>query len=162
MTNLPHDPNCLFCKIIAGKIPCHRVLETDSALAFLDIGPLSPGHTLVIPKAHAVTLDQLGDDDAAACLAVVPRIARAVLKATGATHWNLLQNNGTPAHQVVMHVHFHIIPKHEGQHDSPASGGDGLGILWHTQQLASSDAALLAASIAQRMDDRATAIDRVE
>ena len=118
-----HDPNCLFCKIIAGKIPCHRVLETDRALAFLDIGPLSPGHTLVVPKSHAVTLDQLGDDDAAACAAVIPRVARAVLKATGATDWNLLQNNGTRAHQVVMHVHFHIIPRFEKQ---------GLDLAWNS------------------------------
>jgi histidine triad (HIT) family protein len=115
MSNAAHDPNCLFCKIVAGKIPCHRVLETDRALAFLDIGPLSPGHTLVIPKTHAVTLDQLGDEDAAGCAAIIPRVARAVLKATGAADWNLLQNNGTRAHQVVMHVHFHIIPRFEKQ-----------------------------------------------
>lgn len=111
MPSAAHDPNCLFCKIIDGKIPCHKVHETDRALAFLDIGPLSPGHTLVIPKSHAVTLDQLSDEDAAACAAVIPRVARAILKATGATDWNLLQNNGKAAHQVVMHVHFHIIPR---------------------------------------------------
>src|SRR5215470_12689140 len=101
----------IFGKIIRGEIPCHRVFEDDHVLAFLDINPLSRGHTLVIPKEPAETLDALSDDAAAAIGRVMPRIARAVLAATGARHYNVLQNNGIAAHQAVMHVHFHIIPK---------------------------------------------------
>lgn len=152
----------IFTRIIRNEIPSHRVYTDAHVVAFLDIAPISRGHVLVVPVEECEFLHQLSDESAAALGRALPRIARAVLAATGATAYNVLQNNGAVAHQAVPHVHFHIIPKHKGQHDSPASGGDGLGILWHTQQLASSDAALLAASIAQRMDDRATAIDRVE
>jgi histidine triad (HIT) family protein len=112
----------IFAKIIRGEIPCHRVYEDEHVLAFLDIGPLSRGHTLVIPKEPAVTVDQLSDDAAAAIGRVLPRICRAVLAATGATAYNILQNNGASAHQAVFHVHFHIIPKYED--------GSGLGIGW--------------------------------
>ena len=89
--------------------------------------PLSPGHTLVIPKEPAATLDQLSDASAAAIGRVLPRIARAVMAATGATAYNVLQNNGAAAHQAVFHVHFHIIPKPEG--------GGGLGIGWPAGRL---------------------------
>ena len=111
----------IFSRIIRGEIPCHRVYEDDRVLAFLDIGPLSHGHTLVIPKEAAVTLDQLSDESAAAIGRVLPRLCRAVLKATGAKAYNVLENNGSAAHQAVMHVHFHIIPKYEDT---------GLGIVW--------------------------------
>ncbi len=109
-------------------------------LAFLDVGPLSRGHTLVIPKQAVATLDQLSDDDAAAIGRVLPRISRAVLAATGATAFNVLQNNGTLAHQAVHHVHFHIIPKYE---DS------GLGIDWPSGKL--ENGAELARSIAGKL-----------
>jgi histidine triad (HIT) family protein len=101
----------IFTKIIRGEIPCHKVYEDAAVFAFLDINPLSPGHTLVIPKEPAATLDELSDDAAAAIGRVLPRISRAVLAATGAREFNLLQNNGAGAHQAVFHVHFHIIPK---------------------------------------------------
>lgn len=84
----------IFAKIIAGTIPCHRVYEDDKVLAFLDVGPLSRGHTLVIPKEPAVTLAELSDESAAAIGRVLPRVCRAVMKATGAsTGANVLQNN---------------------------------------------------------------------
>src|SRR5688500_10903958 len=101
----------IFTKIIRGEIPAHKVYEDDRVLAFLDISPLSPGHTLVIPKEPAATLDELDDESAAAIGRVLPRLARAVKKATGCEAYNLLQNNGPLAHQAVFHVHFHIIPK---------------------------------------------------
>ena len=112
----------VFQKIIAGEIPSYKVYEDDKVFAFLDIGPLSTGHTLVIPKEPAETIDQLSDESAAAIGRVLPRLSRAVLKATGATAFNILQNNGPTAHQAVMHVHFHIIPKF--------SDGSGLEIEW--------------------------------
>lgn len=133
----------IFSKIIAGEIPCHKVYEDDQVLAFLDIGPLSRGHALVIPKQAVATLDQLSDDAAAAIGRVLPRIARAVMAATGARAYNVLQNNGTLAHQAVHHVHFHIIPKNDED--------DGLGIVWRPRALDQADAQRLAADIAARL-----------
>jgi histidine triad (HIT) family protein len=109
-------------------------------LAFLDLSPLSKGHTLVIPKEPAITIDQLSDESAAAIGRVLPRISRAVLRATGATAFNILQNNGVGAHQAVMHVHFHIIPKY--------ADGSGLGIGWPAGQLNPEEGKQLAATIA--------------
>jgi len=128
----------VFDKIIAGEIPCHRVYEDEHVLAFLDVGPLSRGHLLVIPKERVAFLHQLSDASAAAIGRVLPRLCRAVLKATGAKAYNILQNNGTDAHQVVMHVHFHIIPK---------LGETGLGIGWRPISLPSADAEALVASL---------------
>src|SRR4029453_658413 len=99
----------VFSKILRGEIACHRIYEDDHVLAFLDVNPLSRGHTLVIPKEPAETIDQLSDEAAAALGRVLPRLSRAVLQATGARAFNVLQNNGAEAHQAVMHVHFHII-----------------------------------------------------
>ncbi|WFD48078.1 bis(5'-nucleosyl)-tetraphosphatase (asymmetrical) [Malassezia furfur] len=101
------DENCIFCKIIAGKIPSRKFIETDKAYAFLDIGPTAPGHSLIIPKYHAAKFHELPDDTLSDILPVAKKIALA----TGATDYNLLQNNGRIAHQVVDHVHFHVIPK---------------------------------------------------
>jgi histidine triad (HIT) family protein len=128
----------IFSKIIRGEIPCHKLYEDEHVLAFLDINPLSPGHTLVIPKEPAVTLDELSDEAAAAIGRVLPRLSRAVLKATGAREYNVLQNNGAGAHQAVFHVHFHIIPK--------LGDGRGLGIGWKTEKLPA-DASGLAQTI---------------
>ena len=139
------DANCIFCKIIAGDIPCHKLYEDGRVLAFLDVGPVSRGHTLVIPKHHAVTLDQLPDEDAQAIGAVLPRLAKAVCAATGVNDYNLLQNNGKPAGQVVMHVHFHLIPK-------PADNPDlGLGIGWPAGEIDHDDAKALAEKITAAM-----------
>ena len=134
----------IFDRILDGEIPCHRVYEDAHVLAFLDIGPLSTGHTLVIPKERNAFLHELSDEQAAAIGRVLPRIARAVLKATGATAYNILQNNGATAHQAVFHVHFHIIPKF----DSGESGGDGLGIGWRPGKLEGVAGKELAAKIA--------------
>lgn len=130
----------IFTKILAGEIPCHKVYEDDKVLAFLDINPLSRGHVLIIPKEPAETLDQLSDDSAAAIGRVLPRLSRAVMAATGARHYNVLQNNGAPAHQAVFHVHFHIIPKFDDA---------GLGIDWPSGKLV--DGAQLAQAIAAKL-----------
>ncbi|QYK49779.1 MAG: HIT family protein [Phycisphaeraceae bacterium] len=136
-------PDTIFSKIIRGEIPCHKVYEDAHVLAFLDIGPLSHGHTLVIPKEPAATLDALSDESAAALGRVLPRLCRAVMKATGATAYNVLQNNGADAHQAVFHVHFHIIPKFP----SRPSGSSGLGITWNTGKLDAETAKSLVGSI---------------
>lgn len=139
MSDLPTDPNCIFCNIIDGHLPCHRVYEDEQILAFLDIGPLARGHTLVIPKAHYETLDQLPGDLAGTCTQVVVKLSRAVTAATGTTAWNMLQNNGAEAQQSVAHVHFHIIPRH---------AGDTIGYRWNAGRLDSKDAHDLIEAIA--------------
>jgi histidine triad (HIT) family protein len=141
------DSNCIFCKIVAGQIPCHKLYEDDRVLACLDLGPLSVGHALVIPKHHAVTLDELPSEDAAAIGTVLPRLAKAVSKVTGTEAYNVLQNNGEPAGQVVMHVHFHLIPK-----PTPASPGSGLGIGWPAGTLDQDVAADLVEKITDSLD----------
>ena len=136
MTSSPHnpttpDPSCIFCKIAGGQIPSHKLYEDEQVFSFLDIGPLSEGHCLVIPKAHYSTIDQMEPEIVAACTSVLPRLSRAVMSATNAEGWNVLQNNGTSAGQAVHHVHFHIIPRVEG---------DGLGFRWPAGKLGSEKA----------------------
>lgn len=130
----------IFGKIISGHIPCHKVYEDDKVLAFLDINPLSTGHTLVIPKEPAQTMDQLSDDSAAALGRVLPRLCRAVVAVTGVNEYNVLENNGSGAHQAIAHVHFHIIPKPDRS--------QGLGIGWPAGSLAAEDGKRLAQRIA--------------
>ena len=125
-----HSPT-IFDKIIAGEIPCHKVFEDQHVLAFLDIMPLSLGHTLVIPKERKAQLHQLSDESSAAIGRALPRLCRAVLSATGASAYNVLQNNGSAAHQAVFHVHFHIIPK---------IGSQGLGVGWNAGKLSNDQA----------------------
>jgi histidine triad (HIT) family protein len=134
----------VFGKIVRGEIPCHRVYEDERVLAFLDVGPLSVGHTLVIPKEPATTLDELSDESSAAIGRVLPRLCRAVMRATGASAYNVLQNNGASAHQAVMHVHFHIIPRLDDQ--------AGLGIRWAAGRLDSQAGAELARRITELIE----------
>ena len=130
----------IFGKIVRGEIPCSKVYEDDKVVAFLDINPLSVGHTLVVPKEPAETLDHLSDESAAALGRVLPRLCRAVIAATGVKEYNVLENNGTGAHQAIAHVHFHIIPKPNPR--------DGLGIGWPARGLDRDAAAALARKIA--------------
>ncbi len=130
----------IFSKILAGEIPCHRVFEDEYVLAFLDVAPLTPGHLLVIPKEEKATMGELSDESAAALGRVLPRLCRAVCAATGATEYNLLQNNGTNAHQAVMHVHIHIIPR-------LADGGLAIG--WEAGELGEDGPALAQAIMAE-------------
>lgn len=135
----------IFDKILDGEIPCHRVYEDDHVLAFLDVGPLSRGHTLVIPKERKAYLHELSDESAAAIGRVLPRLARAVMKVTGASAYNILQNNGPEAHQAVFHVHFHIIPK--------PSEEEGLGVRWNPRPFSHEDGAKLAEALRDALAD---------
>ena len=130
----------VFGKIVRGEIPCNKVYEDEQVLAFLDINPLSTGHTLVVPKEPAETLDRLSDESAAALGRVLPRLCRAVVAATGVKEYNVLENNGAGAHQAIDHVHFHIIPKPNSR--------EGLGIGWPARALDREAAAALAKKIA--------------
>ena len=132
----------IFDKILSGDIPSYKVYEDEHVYSFLDINPIAPGHTLVIPKEAKERLHELSDESAAAIGRALPRICRAVMKATGASDYNILQNNGAPAHQSVMHIHFHIIPKFPDQ---------GLGIRWNTGSLASEAAETLVAAMQQSL-----------
>lgn len=138
-----HQPT-IFDKILSGEIPSWKVYEDEHVFAFLDIGPLSDGHTLVIPKERKAMLHQLSDESAAAIGRVLPRLCRAVMKATGATAYNILQNNGSEAHQAVHHVHFHIIPK---------AGTGGLGIGWPAKELGKGAGQELQEKIRKALED---------
>lgn len=135
----------IFSRILAGEIPCHRVHEDDHVLAFLDIGPLSRGHVLLIPKEAKATLGELSEEAAGALGRALPRLCRAVCAATGAEAYNVLQNNGAEAGQVVMHVHFHVIPRFPGNEN-----GAGLRVDWRPGE-PDADAAALAEAIATAM-----------
>lgn len=105
--------DCLFCKIVSGEIPSHKVYEDDKFLAFLDINPVNLGHTLVIPKDHYETLFDTPDGVLSEILPIAKKIARVVMEVTGAGGFNLNQNNYSVAGQVVDHLHFHIVPRFE-------------------------------------------------
>lgn len=132
------DAGCIFCKIIQGTIPSHKVFENDHVLAFLDINGLSKGHTLVIPKYHAQKTHEIP----AEYMGEVGKALAVVSKAIGAENYNILQNNGREAHQAVFHVHYHIIPK---------LGDDGLGITWNTQTPTGDELRELAKDIRSRI-----------
>ncbi len=106
--------DCVFCKIVSREIPARIVYEDDSTLAFLDIVPTNPGHTLVIPKTHHNDLLATPSPILAQISNAVQRVAGAIARGMGVTDFNIIQNNGAHAGQVVKHLHFHIIPRRHG------------------------------------------------
>ena len=142
------DEPTLFDRIIRGEIPSYKIYEDEYVFAFLDIGPLSKGHTLVISKESKAYLHELSDASAAAIGRVLPRLTRAVIKATGATAYNVLQNNGRKAHQAVFHVHFHIIPRFEQE---------GLGIEWRPSELKKDRAEALVKAVTDALAEDSSA-----
>ena len=105
------DPDCIFCKIVAGKIPCAKIYESESCLAFLDIAPVHAGHALVLPKAHHATLLDLPAELGSDLLQTLSKVGAAVMEGTGADGLNLMQNNFEAAGQLVHHAHFHLVPR---------------------------------------------------
>lgn len=105
------DPECVFCKIAAKRIPALIVHDDESVVAFLDVNPLAEGHLLVIPREHFGQIADMPDELFARVASVIPQLARALLSVSGAAGYNLLQNNGHVSGQVVPHVHFHLIPR---------------------------------------------------
>ncbi len=129
------DPEeCLFCRIVRGDLPSHMVYEDEYTYAFLDINPVSRGHTLVIPKNHAETLDEMTEEDAAAVFRTVRRLTETVENSLQPDGINLLQNNGKAAGQEVKHVHVHIIPRY---------GQDGFEFTFNPGTLSDDEAAEL-------------------
>lgn len=137
--NLPtHNANCLFCKIVNHQIPCHSVYEDADIIAFLDIGPIVRGHTLVVPKYHTTNYLDCPPAVAAKLASVTSQICRGVMAATGAEACHLLVNNGAAAMQSVMHLHQHILPRFIG---------DGFTLPWPAKKLADADVATLVGAI---------------
>ncbi len=113
--------DCVFCRIVAGQIPSTRVFEDEHTLAFLDIGHVNPGHTLIAAKKHAANVFELEDAQAEAIGRATVRISRALKKAFGAEGLSVYQANGKPAGQTVFHYHVHLLPRH---------AGDGMELVW--------------------------------
>lgn len=103
--------DCIFCKIVSGDAPAYKVFEDGEVVAFLDIFPWAKGHTLVVPKRHSANLFEIPEDDAAAVMRAVRRIAPALRDTVGAEGMNLLQSNGRAGWQTVEHFHMHLIPR---------------------------------------------------
>lgn len=106
--------NCIFCKIVKGELPSHKVYEDEHTLAFLDIRPVNLGHTLVIPKDHFENIYTLPDETMARLSLAVKKVAIAVKQGVDADGINIGMNNEASAGQVVFHAHIHIIPRIEG------------------------------------------------
>ncbi|HHJ7581010.1 TPA: HIT family protein [Streptococcus pyogenes] len=104
--------NCIFCSIIQGDIPSSKVYEDEQVLAFLDISQTTKGHTLVIPKQHVRNLLEMTAETASHLFARIPKIARAIQSATGATAMNIINNNEALAGQTVFHAHVHLVPRY--------------------------------------------------
>ena len=109
------DPTCVFCKIIAGAIPACAVYEDENTFAFLDIAPFEKGHVLVVPRYHTAYLTDLPQEHLFPFITAVQKVAGLLLKKLPCDGFNLVQNNGICATQVVPHVHFHIVPRWNGR-----------------------------------------------
>ena len=114
---------CIFCEIIAGRAPSYRVLEDEHALAFLDIRPAAPGHTLVVPRAHARDLWEISEAAHSQVAALVHRVARLLTTALAPEGMNVKHNTGKAAGQDVFHFHVHVVPRWQG---------DSLNLTWHS------------------------------
>lgn len=108
-----HD--CIFCKIIRGEIPSFKVYEDDRVFAFMDINPISNGHTLIIPKVHAENIWEMTPEDLSAVMGAAKKIGEAIREALQPEGMACLQLNGKAVNQVVMHYHLHLMPRSKGE-----------------------------------------------
>jgi len=108
------DPDCLFCRIVAGELPATVIHQDDRTLAFMDINPATRGHALVVPRTHVPDLHGIGEDDLAAVARTAQRVAGRARDRLGANGVNLLNSTGRAAWQTVFHFHIHVIPRYEG------------------------------------------------
>ena len=106
-----HDPNCLFCKIVSGKIPSRPIYSDDHCVVFLDINPVNHGHLLIVPKIHHSDITELPHEVASWIGSLLPRFSRALLKSRCADGVNIIIKNGSAAGQTIIHGHWHIIPR---------------------------------------------------
>lgn len=112
---------CIFCRLVAGEIPCAKVYEDDLTIAFMDIGQVNPGHVLVATKRHAVTVLDITAEEAAAVMQTAQRVAQAVRATFDPPGLTLLQANGREGDQTVFHFHMHVVPRH---------ADDGIALTW--------------------------------
>ena len=105
---------CVFCKIIRGELPAVKVYEDEYVIAFLDIKPINPGHTLIVPKRHVERLEELEPDEAQALIYAAARLAPAIVRAVGAEGYNIIVNIGSAAGQEIPHLHLHVVPRFTG------------------------------------------------
>ena len=108
------DPNCVFCKIIAGTIPSFKLYEDSATFAFLDINPAARGHTLVVPRIHAATAFDMNEEQFSATMSGVWRVANLLKQRLNPEGLTLIQSNGAAAWQDVFHLHVHLIPRYQG------------------------------------------------
>jgi histidine triad (HIT) family protein len=108
------DPDCIFCKIIAGELPSHRVYEDERTVAFMDIAPGNPGHLLVVPRVHAKDIREIDPADLAAVAQSAQRMVELVSERLSADGVNVINSCGAAAWQTVFHLHFHVIPRYSG------------------------------------------------
>jgi histidine triad (HIT) family protein len=108
------DPDCIFCKIVAGELPATIVAEGERTIAFMDIRPASRGHALVIPRVHATDVHDIGPEDLEAVAVMAQGLAKRMTGVLGADGVNLLNSSGAAAWQTVFHFHMHVIPRYEG------------------------------------------------
>ncbi len=106
--------DCIFCKIVAGSIPCYTVYEDDKVMAFFDILPISHGHTILVPKKHFAYIEDLDDDDMTAMALTIKKIGKAMIDGMGVKGYSVFLDNKSAANQHVPHCHFHIVPRAEG------------------------------------------------
>lgn len=105
---------CIFCKIINQDIPHHKVYEDDKVLVFLDIKPVNPGHLLVLPKMHCANIEETPEDILVDMVKVIKKMGKLLKDKLGVAGYNVTENNDPVAGQGVPHLHFHVIPRHEG------------------------------------------------
>lgn len=137
---MPND--CVFCKIVAGKIPSYKIYEDNDILAFLDIGPISDGHTIVIPKEHYENIHSCSELVLSAIASKLGLICRAVIAGVDVDSYNVLCNNGQSAGQVVGHLHFHIIPR---------KSSDGVLSRWNVKKYQQGQAEIIAEKIKSKI-----------
>ena len=118
---MSQDPDCIFCKIVAGDIPSFKILEDDRTIAFMDVNPAAEGHALIAPKFHAANILDVSSDWLAATVESTRRVARAIETTLAPEGMNVIQANGPGAAQSVLHLHFHVVPR---------SADDGLTTNW--------------------------------
>ncbi|MFB5663192.1 HIT family protein [Alteribacillus sp. HJP-4] len=142
---MKHDDNCIFCKIVTGDIPASIVYEDDDVIAFTDIGQVTKGHTLLIPKDHQPDIYDLQPETAAKLFGMAPKIANAIKSALSPAGMNLVNNNGKAASQSVFHFHLHFIPRY--------GSSDGFQPTWedNSSSYSAEDLKNMAESISKRI-----------
>src|SRR3989338_5273816 len=105
--------SCVFCKIISGELPSHKVYEDEFILAFLDVNPVNPGHTLVVPKKHVANFEEADEEILSRMIKIAKKIGASLKKNLGVAGYNLQVNNDPAAGQIVPHLHFHLVPRLE-------------------------------------------------